>query len=220
MNRLILSLAMLCFTYLLSAQVVEKGMNMSAGEMNGLEVDLKGESKASEKLWKDYVKSYGKVDWDRKNKEHVLFNVKVPPISSENVTIVARFNQQRDITKGSFWVKSGDSYLNSDDHSDEFRDAAEFLQGFAYEVERHSIREEIKNQEKDLGRLEKDLDRLMKKNKNLHRDIEKAKEEIAKKEREIEENLQFQKDKNTEIENQKDKIQKTTVELTNVGKNT
>ncbi len=220
MHKSITTLVFCLITFCLSAQVVEKDMNMSAGEQNGLEVDLTGNSKTSEKIWKEYTKPYGKVDWDRKNKEHVLFNVRVPGISSEEVTIVARFNQFRDMTKGSFWIKSGDEYLNSEDHGEAFRGTGEFLQEYAYEVERHSIREAIKQQEKDLDRLEKDLERLIKKNKNLHKDIEKAKEEIAKKEREIEENLMGQKSKKDEIENQRKTIQRTTVELTNVGKNT
>ena len=220
MNKSILTLAFCFVAFGLVAQVVEKGMNMSAGEQNGLEVDLVGDSKTSEKIWKEYVKPYGKSDWDRKNKEHVLFNVRVPAISSEQVTIVARFNQYRNMTKGSFWIKSGDDYLNSEDHGEAFRGSGEFLQEYAYEVERHSIREKMKEQEKDLGRLEKDLERLIKKNKNLHKDIEKAKETIAKKEREIEENLQGQDSKKGEIERQRETIQETTVELTKVGKNT
>lgn len=203
----------------ISAQVVEKTMEMSGGEHSGLEVELPVDSKNAEKIWKSYVKPYGKVDWDRKNKEHVLFNVKVASISSDPITIVTRFNQYNDKTKGSFWCKSGDQYLNSSEHSSELRSVAEFLQEYSYETERHSIREQIKQEDKDLSKLDKDLNKLVKKNENLHKDIEKAKEEIAKKEREIEQNLKEQEAMKASIEKQKETIQETTLKLTTVGKN-
>lgn len=202
----------------MSAQVVEKSMDMSDGEQSGLEVELPVDRKNAEKIWKSYVKPYGKVDWDRKNKEHVLFNVRVSSITSDQVTIVARFNQYKDITKGSFWIKSGDKYLTSSEDSDDLRSAGEFLQEYAYETERHSIREQIKGEDKSLSKLDKDLGKLVKKNDNLHKDIEKAKETIAKKEKEIEQNLKDQEAKKMAIEKQKETIQKTTLKLTSVGK--
>ena len=220
MRNILLSIA-ICFMYSCNtnAQVVEKPMNMSSGEQAGLEVDLASDPKASEKLWKEYVKPFGKTDWDRKNKEHVLFNVHIPDISAEPVTVVAKFNQGAGLTKGSFWLKQGEGFINSEDNAEELRKTGEFLQEFAYEAERYSIREELKKQEKDLERLQKDLERLVKKNKNLHKDIDKAKSEIAKKEGEIETNLEEQVNKKDSIEEQKTKIQETATKLTQVGKN-
>lgn len=205
-------------TIFLLGQVVEKDMNLSVGERSGLEVDLPVNKKTAEKLWKEYVKSYGKVDWDRKNKEHVLFDVNVSSISSESLTIVARFNQHKDITKGSFWFKSGDDFISSSSDGDAIRGAGSFLQEYAYEAQRSSIREEIKEEDKQLSGLEKDMKKLQKKNQNLHKDIEKAKELIIKKEKEIEDNLKSQEEKKIEMEGQREKIQQTTVKLTNVGK--
>lgn len=218
MKRQLLILLLLVTTFGLFGQVVEKEMNMSAGEHPGLEVDLPVDSKAADKIWKDYVKPYGKTDWDRKNKELVLFNVHISSITSDALTIVARFNEYGDNTKGFFWFKTDNGFLNSETNGKALRGAGEFLQEFAYETERHSIREVLEDEDKDLRNLEKDLDKLKKKNQNLHKDIEKAKEEIAKKEREIEENLRAQADKDKEIEKQKEKIQETTIKLTNVGK--
>ncbi len=218
MQRQLLFIILFMLSVTAYSQVVEKQMAMSSGEHNGLEVDLPVDSKTADKIWKDYVKPYGKTDWDRKNKEHVLFNVHISSISSEALSVVARFNQYQDMTKGSFWFKSEAGYLNSEEDIEALRGAGEFLQEYAYETERHAIREEIKTQDKGLNNMEKDLGKLQKKNQNLHKDIEKAKEEIAKKEREIEQNLKAQVDKKNEIESQQEKIQKTTIKLTNVGK--
>jgi len=218
MKKTLLFVLLSACTFMLTGQVVEKSMTMSSGEQQGLEVDLKGDSKTSEKLWKEYVKPYGKTDWDRKNKEHVLFNVHIPAISSKAVTLVGRFYQYQDMTKGSFWIKDDSGFLSSEQNGDAIRGAGEFLQDYANEVERHAIREDIKKQEKDLGRSEKDLEKLMKKNKDYHKAIEKAKAEIAKKEGEIENNLEEQKSKKGEIEKKKNKIQETTIALSKVGK--
>ncbi len=208
----------LIFPMFISAQIVEKTTEMSDGEHSGLEVELPVDKKSAEKIWKNYAKTYGKVDWDRKNKEHILFNAKVSSISSDPITIVTRFNQYNDITKGFFWFKSGDNYITSTNDGDVLRSAGEFLQEYAYEAERHSIREQIKGEDKDLSKLDKELNKLVKKNENLHKDIEKAKETIAKKEKEIEQNLKDQEAKKADIEKQKETIQQTTLKLTSVGK--
>jgi len=191
-------------------------MQMSDGEQAGLEVDLPIGKKEAEKLWKEYVKPLGKVDWDRKNKEHVLFQKNISSISSDPVTIVAKFNDFGKETKGFFWFKINDKYLSSDD--DDIREAGNLLQDFAYEADRQQIRSQITMEEKGLTSLEKELKKLMKKNEDYHKDIEKAKKTIAEKEKAIEENLRFQEEKQAEIEAQKGKIQTTTEDLGKVGK--
>ena len=212
---LILFLLLACLG---TAQIVENKVSMSAGEQNALEVDLRGDLKSAEKIWKEKVKTYGKVDWDRKNKEHVLFNTIVPSISSDNLTVVARFEEKSKAVKGTFWVKQDGSFLSSENDGETIRNLGEFLLSYSYDVERSAIRKQIESEEKGLDRLEKDLKKLEKKNSNLHKDIEKAKAEIAKKEKEIEMNLQEQAAKKNDIDLQKEKISETTEELTNVGK--
>lgn len=200
----------------LHAQVAEMTMQMSAGEQSGLEVDLPIDKKSAEKLWKSYVKPFGKIDWDRKNKEHVLFDKRISSISSDAVTIIAKFNTYGKETKGSFWFKSGGEWI--DTNNEAIQGAGQFLQEFAYEAERERIKGQIGDEEKGLSSLEKELNKLIKKNEGFHKDIEKAKEAIAKKEKEIEENLKEQEEKKAEIEAQKSKIAGTTESLGKVGK--
>jgi len=206
----------LLFSFTLSSQVAEKTMQMSEGEQAGLEVDLPINKKEAEKLWKDYVKPIGKLDWDRKNKEHILFNKNMSSISSDPVTVVAKFNDYGNETKGSFWFKVNNEYLSSDD--DNFREAGNMLQDFAYEAERQYIKGQIELEEKGLSSFEKEYKKLQKKNEGYHKDIEKAKKTIADKEKEIEENLRLQEEMQAKIEAQKGKIQSTTEDLGKVGK--
>ena len=221
MKKLFLLVLLLSFSLmgLLSAQVVETEMRMSDGIQSALEVDLKGNSKQSEKLWKKYVKKVGKLDWDRKNKEYVLFNVTVSDIDNEYpVTVFAKFNSSKDITKGTFWFKMDSDYLNSKDDAEELRGAGKWIQEYAYEVERDFTSDQLKDEEKNLGGLEKDLRKLTKQNDNLHRDIEKAKDAIAKAEKEIVDNVKNQDKKNKEIETQKEKLGTVKEALKNIGK--
>lgn len=209
----------ICLLGTVTAQVVETEMPMSDGIQSALEVDLKGDAKQSEKLFKKYVKKIGKLDWDRKNKEHVLFNVTISDIDREYpVTIFTKFSTAKDITKGTFWFKMDSDYLNSKDDAEELKGAGKWIQEYAYEVERNYISDRIKDEEKNLSGLDKDLRKLTKKNENLHKDIEKAKDQIAKAEKEIEENLKNQENKNKEIESQKEKVDAVKEELKNVGK--
>ena len=219
MKSLFLMILAILAPIVLSAQVIEKVLPMSAGDKSALEVDLKVDSKTAEKIWKDYVKPYGKVDWDRRNKEHVLFNKRISSISTDEISIINKFNNYGNQTKGAFWIKKGDDYITSADNPEILRQAAEFLREYAFETERHAIRQEINDQEGDLKSLDKDLEKLQKEKENLLKDIEEAKQEIAKKEKEIVENTEKQEDKQKEIESQKEKIKETTLKLTSVGKN-
>lgn len=201
------------------AQVVETEMRMSDGVNSALEVDLKGNAKDAEKIWKKYAKKYGKLEWDRKNKEHVLFNVVVEDIDEEYpVTVVSTFTNVGDESKGTFWIKMDGEYVNSADKSKEIQGAGKWIQAYAYEVESKFREEEIKDEEGVLKGFDKDLKKLTKQNENFHKDIAKAKEAIAKAEAGIEQNLTDQASKNEEIENQKSKIEALKEALKNVGK--
>jgi len=199
-------------------QIVEKRLTMSAGEQTALEMDLPIDGKSAEKIWKNYMKPFGKLDWDRRNKEHVLFEKKVSAISDDPITIVSKFSNVGNESKGAFWIKDDDSFLDAENNPEKVRSAAEFLQGFYHETERHGIREEIKGQEGTLKGMAKELKKLEKNNEKLHKEINKAKEEIAKKEAQIEENLGAQQAKSSEMEAQQAKIKETTLKLANVGK--
>jgi hypothetical protein len=201
------------------AQVVESEMRMSEGVQSALEVDLKGDAKEAEKIWKKYAKEYGKVDWDRKNKEHILFNVVVPDIDKEfPVTVVTTFEKDGDDTKGTFWFKMDGEYISSSNHGDELKGAGKWIQHYAFEVEKKYREEEIKDQEKMLKDFDKDLKKLVKQNEKFHKDIEKAKEVILKSETGIEQNLIDQEAKNKELELQREKIEMLKQELKKVGK--
>ena len=189
------------------------------GINSALEVDLRGNAKDAEKIWKKYAKKYGKLDWDRKNKEHVLFNVVVEDIDEEYpVTVISTFTNVGDDSKGTFWIKMDENYINSAEKSEEIKGAGQWIQAYAYNVERQCREDEIKKEEGLLKGFDKDLKKLIKQNENFHKDINKAKEAIAKAEAGIEQNTSDQEAKNNEIEDQKSKIEELKQALKTVGK--
>ena len=200
----------------IDAQVAETEAPMSDGTQAALIVEYNVDAKKAEKMWKSYVKKIGKIDWDRKNREHMLFNKVVPDIDKEYpVTIITKFEDN----KATFWFKMDDEYLNSDNDQEELKGAGRFLQQYAYQVERQSVGDLLENEEDDLKDFEKNLKKLVKKKDKLDKEIQKAKDKIAKAESEIEQNLQDQEDTSKAIAEQKEKVSTTSKKLSEIGKN-
>lgn len=202
------------------AQVVEKDVSMSEGVQNALAVELKGaDKKKAEKIWKSFAKQYGKIETNRKEKELILRDAKIPAIDSDStVTIYTKFEEFGDMTRTHIWIKRDGQFLNSIDHEKAIAGADIFFKDYMIQVEKDVVREELKTEEKALANLQKDLNKLEKRNKDLHKDIEKARDTIRKAEEEIEKNIQQQADKQSEIEDQKSRLSDVTEKINKIGK--
>lgn len=97
----------------------------------------------------------------------------------------------------------GGAFLNSKEHSQQYKEAEKMLQEFANKLTKEAIEAQLKAAEKLLGNMTDDQGDLVKKNKNLKEDIEEYKEKIKKAEGEIVTNEEMQKKKLAEIEVQK-----------------
>ena len=197
------------------AQVSEQAKTMSHGTQNALILSLPdADDRMIEKLWKSYIKEYGKVKKNRKSKELYSNNAKIPSISgSTTVDIYATATDGQLIA----YFDMGDAFLNSQAHGDSYKAAELFLTEFGHEVRREQIREEIKNEEKALKKLGSELSRLEKNKDGYHKDIERAKEKIAQAEASIEQNIIDQENKNTEIKLQEELVVKVQRKLEQVG---
>ncbi len=204
----------------LIAQFTQTDATMSEGVQPGLEFEVKGESRKAEKVWKDYTKNLGKLNWDKKAKEYTLPNALLPAIeSSSPITLVAKFDEFSNMTRVKVWIKEGDVFLTEQINPNKIAGAKVFLTDYSYLVEKVYVGEELNEEEKNLNKLEKELDRLSKQNENLHRDIEKAKDAIKKAEREIVENNNEQEAKKKEIEEQQAKVKQVSDKLNKIGSN-
>lgn len=212
----ILALSMIMVFSLVAQEVNEKAKTMSLGTQNALITSIPdADGKVIEKIWKDYIKEYGKVKKNRKSGEYYSDNIKVSSISGAGTMDVYATMQDGQLIT---YFDMGDGFLSSETHSSEYKNAEIFLIEFAHEVQRYMINEELEDQEKEMQSLERELDRLISKNEGYHKDIERARERIAQAEADIEQNLIDQENKRLEIHAQEELVEETKGKLEEVGK--
>lgn len=215
-----LLIALFLFPLLTSAQVSERSTTMSLGNKNAFTIDLNGsDRKMTEKLWKNYLKPYGKVERNKKAKEYYVNQTKVPAIPSNGpITIYGRIDEGSDMSSLTVWVDNGVSFISSDEAPSEANGVEVFLTNFSYLVQKEVIGKELEEEEKRLKNFNKDLGKLEKKNKGYHEDIENANKKIAEAESNIEKNLLDQDAKREEIAAQEKMVESVKERLNNVGK--
>ena len=207
---------LVAFATLMSAQNVEAiEKTMSLGKQTGVYIEVEGGEKDDLKdLWEDYMKDFGKTKRNKKAKEYYTENVRVPVISSSNtVDVYAKFEEGRDQATAYFWAVSDGEFV------DDSKGLQTFVQDYYLIARKAVINEEIKEQEKVLKKLDKNMGKLVKKNNGYHKDIEKAEDKIRKAEENIEKNLNDQDEMQAEIIKQKEILEMIIEKLNNVGKN-
>lgn len=204
-----------------SAQkVYEDDVSMSLGIKNALIIELEGsDDKIAEKIWKEYIKDYGKTKKNKKANEWYSQQITVPSIDGATpIDIYVKFDENRDMTRAYLWIDLGGEFLNSLNHEDKTVGAEDFLVEYAKDVRKYVIGEEIKDEEKKLKNLNDDLEDLGKKNEKYRETIAECKAKIMKAEEDMLNNEKDQKDKNADIEAQKMVIEKIIDRLNAVDK--
>lgn len=215
----LLSLVLLMATSLsTNAQTVnENDASMSAGMKNAMIVEIEGaKKKVAEKIWKDFVKNYGKAK--KEGDEYVSKMALIPAISSQTVNIHFKMEEMSDMTRAYLWIDNGEYFINSVEHEQQAEGMEDLLKKYYGEVRKKVIEEEVKEEEKKLKNQEKDLKGLVKKNDGYHKDIEKAKKKIAEMEANIEQNLQEQEAAKMELEKQTELLKSVREKINSIGK--
>lgn len=215
MNRLVslLSLVMLlsAATFSANAQVREANMSMSRGNNNALVLQLpNSDAKTVTKSWDDYIKKYkGKTKFDKKSNEYFTDDATIKEMSANTVDIYASFRQVGTATEMVIWFDLGGAFLNSQMHREGYPSGEKIVYEFALTVSKGMVEDELKEEQKKLGKLQDDMKSLEKDKAGFEKDIESAKKAIAQAEKEIEEaklkinqNAQAQSNKKGEIEAQ------------------
>ncbi|MFZ1704073.1 MAG: hypothetical protein WAT79_06980 [Saprospiraceae bacterium] len=201
--------------------VQERKVSMSLGAQNAFVVDVEGANKKiMEDLFKNAIKDYGRIKENRKAREFYMMSTKVTPINgSSPVDLYVKFDESKGIGSAMVWIDLGGAFANSQEHSNQAKATKAFLQEYYFECRRDVVQSELKEEEKNLDRLEKDYRRLMDKNEGYHKDIENAKQKIAEAEKNIEQNIIDQDNKVIEIDSQKKVVETVTTKLNSIGKN-
>ncbi len=209
-------LCILLVQFRLDAQVRETKMAMSLGVQNGLSIYMNNaEEKLLDKVWKKYVKDYGKLERNKKAQEEYLRGAVIKTINGSgplDVYIITENNQ------ATVFFDLGTGFINSQGQSEAYKAAEEFVQEFAYEVEREQLRIKLEEEQDKLKKLNKKMGNLVEDNKDYHKDIEEALERIKKREGEIKENEKEQANAKIEIETQSRKVTEMQTQLSLIGK--
>ncbi len=205
---------------LISQDAVERKISMSLGPQNAYYIEIPGANKKlAQKTFEEFVKEYGKIKENGKAKEYYMMATKIPVINGTSpVDLYAKFDEGKDIATAYVFVDLGGAFVNSVDNPSQSASLKQLLFDYFITVRKKVVAEELKTEEKSLGGLEKDLNKLKDKNEGYHNDIAKAKQKILEAEKNIETNVVDQENKTREIDTQKVVVEKVVEKLNSLGK--
>ena len=219
MKHTALTLTFILATLSSFAQVNEQSRTMSLGEQNALIVEFSDiDVKTVESVWKDFFGAFGKTKKNRKADEWYVTGAEIGSLGlTHPVDLYAQISGGKSNASVVTWIDMKGSFLSSKQHPDTYAKTATLLEDFKIAVKKSVIEEELKEQQKLLGKLEKDLQKLLRENDNLNRTIEQAREKITKAEQDIKQNLQDQVNKKVEIETQQKTVGNVEQKLKQLG---
>ena len=191
--------------------ISEAARSMNNGTYNSFLFELPDVvKKEAEDNWKDFMGDFkAKTKYDRKNKIWFSDDAQMPRLSDNTVDVYARIiedsNPKRQTTV-IVWFDLGGAYLSSETDKTKGAYAHEILLEYGMTTSKHHAEAIVKDQEKELDDLERDLKKLRSDNADYRKSIEKAKETILEMEKKIEINEQDQGKKEEEIGQQKEAV--------------
>jgi len=203
-------------TSLSIAQPQEIKSNMSLGTQAGISMNIENaDADLIEDVLEKYLKEYGKLKKNKKAKEHFISNAHISSILGADPLDVYVVIGDRNAV---FYFDLKTAFLNSKDHPETYRKAAEFVQNFAYEVQREFVRKVLDQENHKLKKLTGKLEDLQDDNTKYHKDIEEAKAKIKKREEDIQKNLIDQENAKKEIQMQTQSVDEVRKKLQGIGR--
>ena len=180
---------------------------MVTGVQPALILLLKGaDPKFVETEWKDFTKSYGRLERVKGSKESVIQGIHVGEIGGgELMNVYSYISQASDGAELTVWFSRGGNYLRSSDK--EYPKAETFLKSFALKVNVDMIALDLEEQQKKLDKLTTTSEKLIKENEQLHKTIADANAKIQQAETDIPLNERAQEVSQADIANQKTVIE-------------
>lgn len=181
---------------------------MSKGQQTGLEVMIpeatpERTNAEFQKLMKKYK---AKVLADKKTSDVFVDNALIPEMSENTVDMYYITSPIQNGTKMTIYVDLGGAFISSSNHPRAYGAMENLLRKFGLDVAKLTINDHIKQEEKNLIVLEKELGILVKDKDTYIKEIEKAKALIIQREQDIVNNEDNQTRKNGQIEIQREII--------------
>ena len=214
MKNLIIIIVFVCtnsMSFGQSFEISEAPRTKNNGTYNSFFFELPDVDKDQvKKDWEKFMKSYkGKTKYNRKAKLFITEKAKIAQLSDVPVIVYTKILEDKNPDKQIsliVWFDLGDTYVDS--KTDEIKGSYvhQILTEYAMSTSKTFAESIVKEEEKRLSKMEKDLKKLIKENKNYHKNIEKAKKSITKNEKNIEVNELDQKNTHKMIESQKNTV--------------
>jgi DNA repair exonuclease SbcCD ATPase subunit len=203
---------MLMFCYSLTiAQVSEEERSMSQGMYNAFVINIpNADDGDAERLWRKFIKTKkAKTKKVKRTSEWYSEGVEITGLVAEEVDLYATFENSGDDVRMVVWFNMGEDYLSSTAYPSEYSAGEQVLYDFEMIMYKESVKEEIKEEENNLKKLESELKRAIKDKERYEREIEQAKDKIKKAEANIESSLAEQEEINNRIEEQLKIVERT-----------
>jgi hypothetical protein len=192
--------------------IKEYPINMNLGAKNGFEVVYdQFETKELTKLWDDFISAYGKVKKDRKTKELLLEDLRIPGLNKgKSIDFYSRIDSYSK-TQASVvvWLNYGNDFLYSKNLESDYQDLVGLLLIFDRQVYAAMVDNALQELEKELKSLQKEVMKIEKDTEKQERDIQNAKERIEKAELQIGQNNKDLQDKFDQIKWKQEEIETT-----------
>lgn len=194
----------------------ERTKSFADGSHNALIVNIyEADEDLILKEWKRLMKDYdAKVT---SKKETFADDAMIKNLSPNTVDIYAYTEKNSD---GDFNLvvafDLGGAYLSSSQHSDKYRTAEKILREFAVSTAKEAIKDQLKDEEHNLSRMEKEQQTLERDKEKLLKDIEDYKQKISKAEDDIKTNEKDQETKKAEIGKQQKYIEEIKEKQSNI----
>lgn len=172
--------------------------------------------------WESFIKAYkGKTNYSKKDKEVFTDDALIKDMSENTIDIIARVDETPE--KGSeltVWFNLGVTFLSKKEFSKQFEIAQKILEKFSDRLSADMLEELLKEEEKNLKKLEDDFKDLEKAEERRKKDIEdyketirKMEENIKKAEADIKTGIEEKAKKKTEIDTQIKKVNEVKNEI-------
>ena len=139
------------------SQIAEVSTEFKFGEHNALQLNLIDVRKnLVEDVWKDINKQFGKTD--KKKGEFITKDVNLVGLSNP-VDWFMKLDKSKSAVVLYLCVISDEEFLSSSNQPDNYTVITDFLNKFAYKVEKARVKEEFKSETKELVKLQKNLGR-------------------------------------------------------------
>lgn len=203
-----------------SMAVMESTEFMSQGTNNALVVEIEGaDAKTAKKVWATFMKeNYStRVTKVKKEDDYIAEGVNIGIVGSGGgVNLYSRAEDRGRSAKFMVWMDVGNDFLSSASYPSWYGTAENMMYEYKLEVKRELVREELKDEEKNLQKLQANLKKLKRDQDRYHKAIEEAYKRIQRAEADIAKNDADQQGSVQEIEQQMIVIQQIMNKLNSI----